>query len=428
MTQKLKAISFLGYNCKGYSETTYISPDGQQEYKTKLVQEALVEFYHPDSLYVLLTETVRTKIPQGETQSNWDNLQQGLQGKVDLQPVTNIPETQTPDDIWSLFKSITSCLETGDQVIFDITHAFRSIPVIALIAVSYLRVVRNISIKGLVYGAFDPSKPNPTPIYDLSPIVSLLEWTTASDQFIKTGNSQQLAQLLQQAIPDNQELKHNPDSRPIGGHLKKSAKAIEEISLALNLTRPIETMSLSNNLEATLRQAQSSFNQRALPFTLLSEEIIQAYGQFALANPTENSNLQTNLCLQLKMIDWYIQHYQIVQAVTLAREWIVSLLAWRFNQPMFDHSQGRKYIENALNNGTQKRKSQPGKINPGVCDSEFEALPQATQLTQIWDKMTQLRNDIAHVGMKTNPNQAANLYKKMIKLYPKLKEIGEELL
>ena len=54
-----------------------------------------------------------------------------------------------------------------------------------------------VQIEGLIYGAFDAkTNENKTPIFDLLPIVSLLEWTTATDQFIKTGNGQALASLL----------------------------------------------------------------------------------------------------------------------------------------------------------------------------------------------------------------------------------------
>ncbi|MBS0017742.1 MAG: TIGR02221 family CRISPR-associated protein [Arthrospira sp. SH-MAG29] len=424
---QIKAISFLGYNPRGYTQTTYVDTINNSRCTTPFFQEALVEFYQPDILYVLLTKTAEIGQPQGESQPTWDTLQQLLQGKVDLKPIKNIPEKHTEADIWLLFEKITDCLEEGDHVIFDITHGFRSLPVLALIAVSYLRVVRNITIKGLIYGAFDPTKPGETSIFDLLPIVSLLEWTTATDQFIKTGNGQQLATLLKQAIPSGHELANIPETRPIRKHLQKSAEATENVSLALSLTRPIETMESATVLENILNEARPSFDKRAKPFTLLVDKIIEEYGQFALEKATNREMYSRNLWLQLKMIYWYLERDQIVQAVTLAREWLVSVLVIHFDEPMLD-KKGRKHIENALNNGVEQRKPKPRPITPSNYDEQFDNLSQADELTIIWSKMTEIRNDIAHVGMNLNPSKANSLKNSAISMYPSLEEIAKQLL
>lgn len=428
MTQKIKAISFLGFNPnRGYTETKYVSTNKELSCTTQFFQEALVEFYKPDILYVLLTQTAETGQPKGEAEPSWQKLQKLLKNKVNLQPITNIPEQSTEADIWLLFEKITGCLEEGDRVIFDITHGFRSLPVLALIAVSYLRVVRNITIEGLIYGAFDPRTPNQTQIFDLLPIVSLLEWTTATDQFIKTGNGQQLAELLKKAIPSNTELSSIPETRPIRKHLDKAAKATANVSLSLSLTRPIETMESATALENILNEALPSFEKRAKPFTLLVDKIIEEYGQFALGQATDREMYIRNLWLQLKMIDWYLKRDQIVQAVTLAREWLVSVLAVSFGIPMLDRKH-RGGIEKALNNGTEKRKPKPRTITPSDHDEQFENLPQAEQLTIIWSRMTEIRNDIAHVGMNLNPSEANSLKNSAISIYPSLEEIAQQLL
>lgn len=117
-----------------------------------------------------------------------------------------------------------------------------------------------------------------------------------------------------------------PETRPIRKHLQKSAEATENVSLALSLTRPIETMESATVLENILNEARPSFDKRAKPFTLLVDKIIEEYGQFALEKATNREMYSRNLWLQLKMIDWYLERDQIVQAVTLAREWLVSVL------------------------------------------------------------------------------------------------------
>lgn len=423
---KLKAISFLGFNPKGYSQTNYRSLAGELK-TTRFFQEALVEFYPIDTLYILLTPTAEFKIPEELSQSNWKMLEDSLAGRVDLQAIREIPENHNENDIWVIFDKITEHIEEGDRILFDITHGFRSLPVLALIAVSYLRVVRNVEIEGIVYGAFQSEK-NEAPVVDLLPVVSLLEWTTATDQFIKTGNGKDLASLLRKVVPSKQEVRDQPETRPVKAHLIQAAQAIESVSLALGITRPIETMETSCDLELKLRDAMPTLEKRAKPFTLLIDRIIEEQGQFALNDPKSRDVWATNLWLQLKMIDWYLDHDQIVQAVTLSREWMISVLVLRFDRPMFKLKHGRRDVEDAINNGTEIRKSKPGKIEASPLDEEFEALAEAKNLTKTWSRMTELRNDIAHVGMNPRPSSAESLSKRVKKLYPELKAIANNFL
>jgi hypothetical protein len=46
----------------------------------------------------------------------------------------------------------------------------------------------------------------------------------------------------------------------------------------------------------------------------------------------------------------------------------------------------------------------------------------------VWDKLTDLRNDIAHVGMNRSPKVAEKLRKEANDLYPRLKALGQRLL
>lgn len=113
-------------------------------------------------------------VKKKEDKSNWMQLQERFQEKfphIDLVAVQNIPERNSPEDIWTIFNRVNECLEEKDRVIFDITHSFRSVPIVALLAVSYIRVVRDIEIEGLFYGAFEAKENGITPTFYLLPVV-----------------------------------------------------------------------------------------------------------------------------------------------------------------------------------------------------------------------------------------------------------------
>lgn len=409
MTEKpLKAISFLGFNKRGYQETTYLNPVKSGEFKTKFIQEALVEFYQPDTLHVLLTKTAETGIPENETEPNWDILKNKLSGRVNLQPILNIPEGHSNDDIWQLFEMLTSCLQDGDRVLFDITNGFRSLPVLALIAVSYLRVVRQVEIEGLIYGAFDAKKDNKTPIFDLLPIVSLLEWTTATDQFIKTGNGESLANLLQ-----NKE--------------KDLANNIQAIAQGLQLLRPMDVMREAAELPNNIENAPT-ISKTVPPFAKLLERVEKDYAPFGLQNPTDyQNNSEAALLRQLEMVDWYVAKGQTVQALSVAREWLPSLLCHYFKLDSLD-KQNREEMELLLTGG--KRKDKDGNtIRESKYLNEWNKISEEIRkpLNKLWGgdfKLANLRNDVLHAGFRKNPKNAKDILQQTKKLVDELRNIA----
>lgn len=410
-----KIITFLG---KSPKETIYSYKDNT--YKGQVFAEALRQFCEYDSMLVCVTEEAKA--------SSWPVLE--ALGDSRIKPV-DIPTGKTTEEMWDIFKNVTNYVDEGDRVIFDITHGLRSLPFLVFLFAAYLKSAKNVEIQAIYYGAFelgDSNKNIPAPVIDLSEFVSMIDWITATTRFVEIGDGQALANLLKASIPSGIELRDNPLVRPLRDQLKKSSEAIETISLALSITRPIETMESATKLEETLKQAESSFSQRAKPFSLLAEKVVKEYGQFALKNPKEITYFRENLKLQLEMIKWYLDRNQVVQAATLAREWLVSVLVLRFGleQQMFDNNKGRKYVENALNKAAvENRKDQdkPREITPSRCDEMFENLPEAKDISNVWDKMTQLRNDIAHVGMNLHPQKAVKLKEKAVSLYEELKNL-----
>lgn len=405
-------ITFL--NDKGLKAGTEYTWRGQK-YEGGVFSLALRQFVEHDRMLVCNT-------PEAE-KNTWPAL--SALNDARIEPVS-IPKGETTAEMWEMFNTITTRVSVGETVIFDITHGLRSLPFLVFLFAAYLKSAKAVTIEAIYYGAFELGKP--APVIDLSEFVGILDWLTATNRFVETGDGQPLAELLRKGMPAGIEMRDDLVVRELGNNLRSAAQAIETISLALGITRPIETMESAVQLEATLEQAASSFDQRAKPFGLLAEQVAKEYGQFALENPKQELQLANNLWRQLQMITWYRERLQVVQAVTLAREWIISVLTLKFGEPMFDNRNGRKYVEDALNHAVERRKKEPRPIEPGRCDEQFESLPKADELADLWNKMTQLRNDIAHCGMNPSPTKAAKLKQNFENIYPKLPELAQLLL
>jgi len=410
-----KIITFLGD--RGALQTTYSYKDNL--YTGGVFAEALRQFCEYDIMLVCVTEKAK--------ENTWSVLEQLNDSRI--KPI-DIPTGRQTDEMWQTFRVITEYVDEGDSVVFDITHGLRSLPFLVFLFAAYLKAAKNVTIDAIYYGALELGNYKngvPAPVIDLSEFVEMLDWLTATNSFVEIGDGQALANLLHRAIPSSVELQNDPSTRPMRNQLKNAAEAIETISLALSVTRPIEAIKSATRLQETLTQSAPSFEQRAKPFALLAERVVKEYGQFALENPTEFAK---NLKLQLQMIEWYIRRDKVVQAVTLAREWLISVLILKFGlqEFMFDSKNNRKYVENSLNNAAEKRKPHPRSIIPSGYDEHFEALLEADELAKLWGQISELRNDIAHVGMRSAPLSAAKLKENAVLLYPRLQEISHALL
>lgn len=127
----------------------------------------------------------------------------------------DIPEGANSQEIWTIFDEIYQIMEEGDEVYFDITHAFRSISMMTLAVLNYARVLKNIQIKGIYYGAFenqfaDEEGRKIAPILDVTPFVSIFDWTNAANSFIKFGHGGPINALCVQSRSEE------PWMRPFG--------------------------------------------------------------------------------------------------------------------------------------------------------------------------------------------------------------------
>jgi CRISPR-associated Csx2 family protein len=416
----MKIISFLGFN--SYQVTEYKHPKTSGICETKYYQEALAQFYQPEKMYIFLTPTVETKCPgygdKKEDKSNWVQLRERFSVRfpeIEIIPVKDIPERNSPEDVWVIFKRVNECLEEGDRVIFDITHSFRSVPIVALLAVSYFRVVRNIQIEGLLYGAFEAKQDNITPSFDLLPVVGLFDWLTATDQFLKTGNGEDLAELLQKA----------------GGHTQALGDRILEISQGLQLLRPMDVMKAAAALPNDIAQARDDLTVVVPPFELLLNRVVDEYGQFSLGDP-QNYQINGKAALQKQLfeITWYVEKGLDVQALSLAREWLPSLLCYHFNLDPLIERPNRSEMEFLLSGGVQKDKETGEIVNESNYLEEWKKIDEQKRklLLKLWggqSSLAKLRNDVLHSGFRKNPKPVEEIKKILQDILSQLNEIAQ---
>lgn len=102
-------------------------------------------------------------------------------------------------EIFSRLGDLFSQINAQDEIILDVTHSFRSLPLFATSVIQYFKSLsKDIKFEKVYYGMLEAMKEfdQIAPIIDISTTLELQEWTTAAYSFKEYGKGQLLADLL----------------------------------------------------------------------------------------------------------------------------------------------------------------------------------------------------------------------------------------
>ncbi|MBD5357743.1 MAG: TIGR02221 family CRISPR-associated protein [Bacteroides sp.] len=145
--------------------------------------------------------------------------------------------------------SIEKDLKNGDELYVDITHSFRSLPLLIMNILMYLQNVskKNITIKGISYGMLDVNTEfGYVPVVDLKKVMEVNEWISGAYSFSEFGNAYKISKLLETIDKDTaNRLNDFTNAKNINNMaaLQKSAGQLSGIKLD-NLS-PIAKMTIS---------------------------------------------------------------------------------------------------------------------------------------------------------------------------------------
>lgn len=406
----MKIITFLGTG--NYSETTYVY-EGKR-HQTKLFPAALSRFFLPQELLAVVTTKAKDK---------WlETLQEEMKDLLVRVTPVDIPDGRSEREVWEIFDAMTEHLQKGDRVVFDITHSFRTLPMLAFIAAAYLRVARGVQIEGIYYGAYDArnEQTNESPVFDLTSFLQLLDWTTAAEYFRRTLDGRFLGEMLK-GVQQTMRSAETQAQGDLPTKLKGAGQAMVESAQAVMLTQPYAVMDSSKKVLQRLDAARGDAAAYARPFAVLLDIVREEHAPLALADPNDPRQA---LVRQWRLLDGYFRREQAVQAVTLAREWIVSLLCWRLQRDGADR-QAREEVERAFNSitGDQERREAADRNDPLIRSLlEMEGIEEVRSL---WDDLTKIRNQIAHCGMLRDKIPAHRLHRNALNLREKVERTAQ---
>jgi CRISPR-associated Csx2 family protein len=280
----MKALTFLGAG--KYETVTYVWEE--RSHTTRLFPEALARIFEPEKVIVFVTETAKNYRPSESEPRYVEMLQDKLGHRVEW---VDIPEGRSEQELWEIFDRVASAVDEGDTILLDITHAFRSIPMIVFPIASYLRKTKGVVIERIVYGAFEARKPlrmppqpdDRAPIFDLTPLLELLDWAGGAEALLKRGDAELIAEKM---VTAHQTLRRMGTGTP--EKLRPLGEKLRALSQALHLSRPREVMRIAYGLLPLLEEARTEFERWAKPFALLAGQIRNELEPWPLPNRTHS--------------------------------------------------------------------------------------------------------------------------------------------
>lgn len=399
-------ISVLGTG--RYEECIYFK-DGFSK-STKYIQEACLQYLNDnenkesvclDKAFFLLTEKA--------SQVHWPQLKDILcaDGFSSVLEEVHIPDGKNESEVWDIFTKIYDIMEDGDNIYFDVTHAFRYLPML-VIAVGYYSVfLKNTNIKAVFYGNYDGRnvETKEAPIMDFLPIIQIQEWSFAAGSYFRTGSISQLTKLCRDNIVPL--LRTQSEARKVAIGVKSFADGLDSV---INDRRSCRGYSVfaSNTVNAVLNQ-RSVLEQNLIPaYWPILDKVMYDVDKSRTLNDVNNLFKASSWCLNVGL-------YQ--QSITFAEEGLITKVCLDNGIDVLDVS-GREKVSGAFSNAFQR--NQPNYDSDSYTEEVrhlAEFIPQ--ELAYIYNRISQLRNDINHCGFRgkagdnNKPRQASEISSKI---------------
>lgn len=338
----------------------------------------LDQFFAPDRIVLFMTKEAKEKQADklAETHLKYE--------------IVEIPTGGSEDELWVLFDQVSAAFKAKEEVIIDVTHGFRFQPLLGVTAAIYLQTVKNIQIERIVYGAFDPnshSADHRAPIFDLTPLLDIIEWSQGSRRFHERGDAGTLKDLLQKLT----KRAYVEDTHPKPKHLSSFANKWEDWTQALSLNRIPKIPDFSASLAHSTQKVQEDLThvKGTSPLIPILENIKEDLKPFTRISDSFEDSIRQ----QWHIVQWYLHHEQYTNALTLANELIISVgvVSLLKKDPMsLEH---RKTVNRLY-----------GSVNQAKQDTALASLisydEQLVELADLYHLVSEIRNDINHCGFR----------------------------
>lgn len=402
-------LSFLGTG--NYRDGVY-EENGKKSKNVRFVQNAIIELLNNefDERYIFCTEGAQnTHLEALKKESGYEYKN------------IKIKEGRNEEEIWDIFQTIYDKLEENDEIVFDVTHSYRFLPMLGLLLLQHAKFLKGIKVKKLCYGAFEMAIDGVSPIMDFTSFSKLQDWSLAGNSFMKTGSVENFTDIAKEefsATSANID-KNKQRMRKISGGLKDLAMDIYTVR-GVNIVEANKIKEFREEIEGLKKELHP-------PFTLVIDKIEKNIEKF------QEKKVQNVFCA----VEWCIEKGLYQQGITMLQEGLITVLLDKvgLDYTSLEEREGfGDYIGYENIKGGKEFRGDTTKMEKIVKKLNEAGLDYNT-LKQAYCNVKKLRNDINHGGFLIKDHKKGakpsskidnKTFKKSLKdSYKKIKEIFE---
>lgn len=222
-----------------------------------------------------------------------------------------IEESMDAEGQWAWFEKIFSAIEDGDWLTVDLTHGYRSVPIVFSTALNFLQKTKNIQIEHVLYGAFEIDRNEP-PIVDMRSFFDINLWADAVTRLTEEADARKISKAAE-ATPSSQfpEL-----------HETKLISAFRDVTERI---RNVDVNNIAQSAQYVTELIQRSTNQASPGGKVLLHFAENKFSPLALADNEKKSYGNIYFANQAEFIKTLVGHELYMQAFTAMREFLVSI-------------------------------------------------------------------------------------------------------
>ena len=327
-------ISFLGLGSYKKDKDTYeYNPaiydlNEKRSKATEFVQVAEMEIIGAgsfDAVIIVATEKSR--------KLHFKNLKnQLIKNGVNDVFLIIIDEDMTAEGQWAWFEKILNHIEFEDELTIDLTHGYRSIPIVFSTAINFLQKAKKISLKAVYYGAFEKGEESEgtrvAPIVDMKEFYTINEWAEGVSRLVEDADTRKLASVAEST------------SHFQAGDLndQEVVKAFQDLT---DTIRNVDINRVADKANAAIALIRKKEKHASTTGKILLNLVIDKFASLTTKEPPTGKYDAQYFDLQIEVIRILLDHKLYMQAYTVMREFIGSIGMIGINKAHIQSAKGR---------------------------------------------------------------------------------------
>lgn len=290
----------------------------------------------------------------GEPKTGLEEVLKTAYPKIMPNPIF-IEEGRNQEEIDEIFEKIYEAIEPQETICFDFTHGLRNIPMQVLTIINYAKALKEIQVGGMYYGAYELGtkidKELHVNLLDMTPCSVILDWTSAAESFVESGNSTQIWKLYEAGKRAGRQDRRKAENAVL--------KSLYDLTSCISACRGKTT----DSSESSIRKAYEEFcrnyqrmmeNQESMSaaplsrlFDRIREDLKIFLKQPYLIREGRRVRLDST-ATGLAAVEWAIKKEQTQLGFTALEEVIVTLIGEMYGLPAEDQDVRERVIGQPL--------------------------------------------------------------------------------